>query len=193
MRLFISIVLNEALLAETVRQQEVLRNELSKKIRYVKPERMHLTLKFLGDVQEETAVEVKTILSEISSIHSAFQIRLGSGGCFPLRGSARIAWLGINEVNKGLFALQDHIEKLISPLGFPSEFPEYLPHLTLAYNKDNKAAPLMRRISEGLQAEPLTQDVLSFQLEESILQGSKSRYETLARFRTKELALPNTR
>ena len=101
-------------------------------VKWVTPEAIHLTLKFLGSISTTKVAEVSRAMSEVSQGFSSFQIKLGGLGAFPNLRQPRILWLGIGgEVDK-LTALQQCIDASLVPLGFTQEKRPFTPHLTLA-------------------------------------------------------------
>jgi len=99
-------------------------------IRWVRPEGMHLTLKFLGEIGEETAAKVKSALGVVASRHKPFRLIFQGTGTFPPGPKARVLWVGIEE-SPDLKALQEDLEREMERLGFPSEERGFHPHLTL--------------------------------------------------------------
>ncbi len=100
-------------------------------VRWVKPEGMHLTLKFLGETGEESAARVKRSLERVARHHSPFRLVLSGTGAFPAgRQAPRVLWVGFEE-NAHLRVLQEEIEKEMEELGFAREERVFHPHLTL--------------------------------------------------------------
>lgn len=133
MRTFIAINLNQ----EIKKTLSLLIDELDmldkgkKKIRWVKQEGKHLTLKFLGEISQEKALEIKNVLEVISEKFKPFILKIKGTGRFPPGGkNARVLWVGIEE-EKTLFALQSQLEGEMEKLGFPREQRKFRPHLTL--------------------------------------------------------------
>lgn len=191
MRLFIGIYLDEALLNEATIAQEELKAVLNSKqraaLRFIKQHRMHITLKFLGDVEAETCVHIEKRLIEIQNGAAPFSLTLSGSGCFPARGPASIAWLGISASKDsseagGLYGLQANIEEQMSPLGYPPAFQSYIPHLTIGYIQGRKYAEEIRNRVEALTPKPLTQTVRSFSLVESKLSGENVGHQILRNF-----------
>jgi 2'-5' RNA ligase len=129
MRTFIAIDLDETI-KETL---EGLIGRLRRQggdIRWVKPEGMHLTLKFLGEIGEETVAKVMSTLEVVASRNRPFHLIFRGTGTFPPGHRARVLWVGIEE-NPGLKALQEDLEREMERLGFSREERGFHPHLTL--------------------------------------------------------------
>ena len=99
---------------------------------WVTPDKIHLTLKFLGDVPEQ---RIPTILSAVSNACNPlppFDIRLAGLGCFPNARKPRVVWVGIDERTGQLHTLYRRIEEAMAACGFEAEKRPFRPHLTLA-------------------------------------------------------------
>src|SRR5918997_177256 len=103
----------------------------SKDFRLINPEKLHVTLKFLGDVAEGTLGPVKQALESLSERHEPFEVRISGFGAFPSERKARIIWAGVGEGSESLRAVAQSVEDLLQPAGFAREQRPYVPHLTL--------------------------------------------------------------
>jgi 2'-5' RNA ligase len=99
-------------------------------IRWVSGEGIHLTLKFLGPIDETQALGVKEILKDVASHHHAFPLRLEGTGAFPGEISPRVLWVGLAGEPE-LLALQDDLDNALEAKGFEREKRAFSPHLTL--------------------------------------------------------------
>ncbi len=102
-------------------------------------EKIHLTLKFLGEVAEEDLARVKRTLAPIRGRYEPFEISVSGFGAFPSERQARILWSGIEEGTGPLRAIAHDVEELLEPLGFGRETRPYVPHLTLGRTRDRRA------------------------------------------------------
>jgi 2'-5' RNA ligase len=149
--------------------------------RWVHRDAMHLTLKFLGDVDSERVRRIEEELDRAVADSKRFVLPLGGFGTFPNPKRPRVVWLGCEGVPQ--FELLQHgVERAMQDLGFPSEGRPFRPHLTLGRVKRGASASTLRGLDEalaGLQyaAEPM---VASVDLMESLLgvgPGGGARYE----------------
>lgn len=101
-------------------------------VKWVRPENMHLTLKFLGHISPSAAEHVKSFLSEIASQVKPFPIRLSAPGVFPSLARPRVIWAGIDKGSKESIDLAERIEEKAALLGIEKETRPFHPHLTLA-------------------------------------------------------------
>jgi 2'-5' RNA ligase len=99
--------------------------------RLTAPERVHLTLKFLGEVQPEDLIRVGSALEAIGQHGEPFDAAVSGFGVFPSARRARILWAGIGQGAEGFRALSRAVENLLEPEGFGREDKPFVPHLTL--------------------------------------------------------------
>jgi 2'-5' RNA ligase len=100
-------------------------------VRWVPAKGIHLTLKFLGEVDPGRVGPLAEAIRSAASSHPAFRVSVGGVGCFPGPRRPRVVWVGVQEPTGALAALQREIEAALAPLGFPPEEREFNPHLTL--------------------------------------------------------------
>ena len=100
-------------------------------IKWVKPERFHFTLKFLGECLEEQLPQLTSALDAAIQGIRPFSIQLGGVSCFPEHGPLRIIWLGVREGETELAGLALRVETACETLGLSKETRPFSPHLTL--------------------------------------------------------------
>lgn len=103
--------------------------------RWIRPENIHLTLKFLGEVSETAADEISDALRKSAEKHSPFELSPSGFGAFPSERRARVIWAGADAGLEPLRALAEDIESSLEPLGFGRENRGFSPHLTLGRAK----------------------------------------------------------
>jgi 2'-5' RNA ligase len=106
--------------------------------RWVNPDRMHLTLKFLGEIDDKQLVDVCKITEEVGSRHNCFDIEIGGVGSFGGK-SARVLWVGAGKDSENLLKLQDDLETQLAFAGWAEENRKFEGHLTLCRIKNVKA------------------------------------------------------
>lgn len=124
MRLFVAVDLPD----NVKKQVENLCSGL-RGVRWVKPEQMHLTMRFIGEVNNEQYQRIKTALGQIQ--FSPFELGLHGVGQFSLKKTPRVIWVGLTE-SPALADLARQVEKTVVALGFPPEDKPFSPHITLA-------------------------------------------------------------
>ncbi|MEX2236625.1 MAG: RNA 2',3'-cyclic phosphodiesterase [Dehalococcoidia bacterium] len=153
LRLFIALELPEEMKLETRRFQERLRGRIDTPLRWVRPEGIHLTLKFLGAVEEARVPEIEAGLNRAAVTVQPMKVGLGEPGVFGGR-RPRVVWIGLGGDLDRLGSLQRAVEREIAPLGFPTEAREFNPHLTLARVPENADRRSLAAIPGLLQAIP---------------------------------------
>ncbi len=106
----------------------VLRDEA---IKWVEPDSLHITLKFLGDTTTGQVKEVKEILAQIAGEFPDFQFQLKGMGYFKSKGQPRVLFVGIEGFDS-LTHLVDNLQNSLEEIGFEKEKRAFKPHLTLA-------------------------------------------------------------
>lgn len=154
--------------------------------KWVKPENLHLTLRFIGEVPEDRFHDIDAALAQIRA--PAFEVELDGVGCFPPRGQARVLWVGVTK-NGALAHLYGKVESALVRTGLKPEGRKYSPHVTLARLK---GAPV-RRIQEFVAEHNLFRagpfPVVNFTLFSSFLSQSGAIHRAEASY---PLAAPET-
>ena len=100
-------------------------------VRWVRPQGIHLTLKFLGEIPPSRADAVAAAMEVACAAHAPFTLQVGGLGCFPNARRPRVVWVGVQEPSGALAALQRDVERAMASLGLPPEGRRFSPHLTL--------------------------------------------------------------
>lgn len=136
-RLFLAIDLPSHL-KNFIAQEQARWKQVKSGVKWVKPNLLHLTLKFLGEVPEEQLPDISESLKTICNKHPSFSLSLNGTGVFPTPARPKVFWIGLSgEINK-LRALHSDIETGLAQIGFPAEKKKFSPHITLARAKTNK-------------------------------------------------------
>ncbi|HEX2098865.1 MAG TPA: RNA 2',3'-cyclic phosphodiesterase [Rubrobacteraceae bacterium] len=132
MRSFVAIFPPTDAHPAVARVLQATRNSIGERVvRWVRPENVHLTLKFLGDIQREDLGNLCAALEKACAIHTPFDASLAGLGAFPSERHARILWAGIGAGSEQLSSLAADLDSVLTPLGFEREERTYTPHLTL--------------------------------------------------------------
>jgi RNA 2',3'-cyclic 3'-phosphodiesterase len=145
-------------------------------VRWARPENVHLTLKFLGDVPGDDVDRVAEALEPVRLRHEPFEAELSAFGAFPSARRARILWAGIGGGSEFLRDLARDVEASLEPLGFEREDRAYMPHLTLGRARSRPVS------FESAETPPLGFIVRNLDLVESVLGGGPTYYSTLATY-----------
>jgi 2'-5' RNA ligase len=131
-RAFVAIELSDEAIEELDRLQRKLKEQSPQDaVRWVRPQSIHLTLQFLGDVDSERVEAIAEALREISLDRAPFTFEIRELGVFPNARQPRVVWVGIVEPSGALAALQKGVAEALEPLGFEPEKRAFTPHLTL--------------------------------------------------------------
>ncbi|RMF45051.1 MAG: RNA 2',3'-cyclic phosphodiesterase [Anaerolineae bacterium] len=123
-------------------------------VRWVPPENIHLTLKFLGDVSVKNLPLVKDALRQEAAGRKAFAISAGGLGAFPQPNRPRVLWVGV-EAPDELFALQRNIEAHMERLGYERDSRPFTAHLTLGRVSRSASSSDVRKVARVLQEHKL--------------------------------------
>jgi 2'-5' RNA ligase len=111
------------------------------KVRLTPAEKVHLTLKFLGDVREDVLLgRLAEALEPLRERHEPFEAGISGFGAFPSPKKARVLWAGVGEGSDGLRVLAEAVEECLEPLGFERENRPYVPHMTLGRSRGRPVA-----------------------------------------------------
>lgn len=133
-------------------------------LKFVEPHNLHLTLKFLGEIDFETIEKIKTILTPVMDNYKPFEIFLKGLGVFPNKNFIRVLWIGIENPQQ-LISLMKSVDQKLSDLGFQKE-KSYIPHLTIARVKKRPNEHFVKLIDELVNIEIgkiLVKDIIFYQ------------------------------
>lgn len=108
-------------------------------VRWVRPEQMHLTLRFLGETDIEKLPVIQREMDEIAERCAPLSLRLHDLGCFPNHHRPRVIWVGLAGEVSRLVAMKSALDGCLTPLGWPPENKPFQAHLTLGRVKDERA------------------------------------------------------
>ena len=197
-RTFVAVELQHDLLHAIARRQDQLKEGINAELRkagsearlqWVRPESIHLTLKFLGDVDERRIDPLCRALTEAVSGLEPFSVQAHGVGVFPDLRMPRVLWVGLSDSDhqssrQSLTHLAQEVDRAFHGLGFPSESRPFSPHLTLARIKERprEMGHVLRESGLLLSSAPLgTIDVSAVALMKSVLQPSGALYTALCR------------
>ena len=130
MRTFIAVQVPETIRQHIGDFQDQLKHFRSD-VKWVRPESIHMTLKFIGNVAPETIDDIGKAVQEAVTGIAPFSVSIGGVGTFPNDRRPRVLWIGITNGCEILSRLAIQIEDVLSGLGFEKEKRAYSPHLTL--------------------------------------------------------------
>ncbi len=108
-------------------------------VRWTPAPNIHLTLKFLGQVETENIPQIRECLDRTAGRHLPLAVSLGGLGAFPGGRNPRVIWTGVGEGREKLAGLAEDLDRGLAELGFPREARNYTPHLTLGRVKNGRS------------------------------------------------------
>lgn len=190
-RAFIAIPLPGSLLDELAALQRQLERQVPPlSVRWVNPNGIHLTLRFLGDTPVEKLPAIQEALAIVAQHASACTFTVGGLGCFPNPRRPRVVWAGVQEPTGQLAALQEAIEEAMERFGYAPEGRGFTPHLTLGRVQRHASSREAARVGEVVTATSVGQlakvTADRFALIRSVLKPTGAEYTTLAEFPVKD-------
>ncbi len=137
-RAFLAIDPPQEIYNEIIKIQERLRKTLQGDIRWVRPEGIHLTLKFFGYIYDSDVANISNVVKNSVASMKALLLNVRSLGAFPSVTRPRVLWLGIDGDTDAVINLQMEIDAALEGYGFKKEDRSFKPHLTLARVKEPK-------------------------------------------------------
>ncbi len=177
-RSFIAIdVEEEEIISKIVEIQREI-SDSNAKLKMVKKENLHFTLKFLGNVEESRLDLVKSIISDIAKEYSPFNLLLHGIGAFPRISRPNVVWVGVLDGREVFIEIARKIDKSLAKLGFKRENKSFEPHLTIARVKgySGNLPDILRKMSD---IEIGTVRIEEIKLKKSTLTPEGPIYETL--------------
>lgn len=148
-------------------------------VRWEPPDKLHATLKFLGDTDENLLPAIIAELVGLLSNQTPISVLYRHLGCFPHKHNPRVVWVGIENGDGQLIPLQKRIEQTMERLGFEKEDREFQPHLTLGRVKGKRNLGRLLSLLETLTFESQPVTIREVALVRSDLKPSGSVYTIL--------------
>lgn len=154
MRAFIAFEISDAVRGEFM----LIQNELRKTgadVKWTRPENIHVTLKFLGEVSEDRIDGISKALDSIAKEYKAFEITLFKLGAFPKLDFPRVVWIGIDENCAVVEEIQAKIENACYNMGFERDKRPYSSHLTIGRVRGPKNKDRLKQALTTLDVKPV--------------------------------------
>lgn len=147
-RCFLAIELSDGVRDRVTRLQTEVRRTVTD-VKWVEEENMHLTLLFLGEVEDKEIAQVCRLASQAMASFEPFTMTVEGFGCFPHARRPRVLWVGVTEGKETLVRMYDALATPLSQLGYRREDRPYSPHITLGRTKsDGPLAALSQALEE---------------------------------------------
>ena len=153
-------------------------------VRWVHPDGVHITLKFLGDVAPQQTLEIARLLAEAASRSGRISLRTGAPGAFPAVRSPRVLWVNFKGETQRLVQLQGRVEGALGTLGFPPDRDRFSPHATAGRLNNEAQTLIVMRVGQAWELVKLPPDMPEFTVNSVVLFRSQldpggARYEKL--------------
>ena len=145
---------------------------------WVRPENLHLTLRFLGAAEDAQIAVLREGLTDVAARHEGFVAAIEQSGCFPNRRRPKVIWAGVADAAGRLGALQRDVEEVVCAAGWEPEERDFRPHVTLGRVRAGVHPPSGKWSGELPR---LQVPVEAVELIESILKPAGAEYRTLHR------------
>ena len=151
-------------------------------VKWEPPEKLHATLKFLGNTDEELVGRIKAKLEDLCRSQESMIIKYSRPGSFPAGRHPRVIWIGIEDLNGQLQKVYAFLENAMEEFGFERENREFKPHLTIGRVKGNKRLDRLLEKMETVTFQSEHVAVHELALVKSELRPGGSTYTTLRSF-----------
>ena len=153
-------------------------------IKWVSPENLHITVKFLGEIEQGQIPEIRDAAQGAIEGSKRFKIDIDKFGCFPDPSFPKVLWLGSSNPPRRIFKINEGLEENLAQHGFEREKRDYIPHVTLGRTKENdnkKIKKLGKQLCQFRFSENLTESIKKLTLMESELRRSGPIYNPVFR------------
>jgi len=179
LRLFIAIATPTSALPSLAKARDLLR-ESGADVKWEPTEKLHCTIKFLGDTREELVQPIVGQLSQIAGSTPPFSVCYKGVSCFPGRRDPRTIWAGIEDSEGAMKKLFEAVDEAMSSLGFEREGRAFHAHVTLGRVKGTRHIRELLDTMETVTLENPPVKIQEIDLVKSTLQPGGSRYALVA-------------
>jgi len=170
-RVFIAVAL-DPLLHDAVTALERRLEQAGARLRWIRPENLHFTLRFIGAISNAELERVRRATREACAGVMRFRITLRGIGAFPSPSRPQVVWVGVSDGAQALFDLARRIDDSLARQRFPREPRQFSPHLTLARVRESVLWGDVGRALAGLEGVDVgEQEVTSVLVMESLLRA----------------------
>jgi RNA 2',3'-cyclic 3'-phosphodiesterase len=181
MRTFFAIDLDPGLKAALLELVSTLERK-GADVRWVRPQGLHLTLKFLGEVGPASLPAVAEAVRKAAAEHRSFPLVLHGTGTFPGGSRPRVLWAGVREVPE-LMGLQEAVEAGLDKEGYPREARPFHPHLTLGRVRGpSRVSAAVRELDKHRETDFGEMTVRTVAMFESLLRPQGAEYRIAEEF-----------
>ena len=182
-RLFLALPLPAAVRENVAAAQSQLQ-EHDWPVKWVDPNLVHITLKFLGDVEATRVPDLRTVLQDLAARHEPVTMTTGELGAFPASFRPRVFWLGLDGDASPLVSLASDLDSALQPYGFAAEERPFQPHITIGRLRRQQVPPAaFEQVAAALDVPAVHVPFDRIQLVRSILGNSGPDYTVFAEWK----------
>jgi 2'-5' RNA ligase len=174
-RAFIAVELPEGLKKELAELEIRLKKSNPPIVKWVDPNSIHITLKFLGEISEDSIDELMLAIEESAQGIPSYRLEVGEVGAFPNLNRVQVVWVGVKGELDKIAQLQQRIESNTEQLGFPRESRAFTPHLTIGRVRNDASLSERERLGKLLTDTKFT---AMYNIEASAVNLMKSQLTT---------------
>lgn len=179
MRTFVAIEISHEAKSVIAELQNKLR-DADGDVSWTRPDNIHLTLKFLGEISESLIADSARVCLECATASNSLDLHLSSVGAFPDSRQPRVLWVGLGGDLDPLVQLQKDLDERLSRIGFEREPKPFRAHLTMGRVKSRRNSRALMAIAKDYRLPPSPFRVTEIVLMRSQLHPAGSRYTRLA-------------
>lgn len=154
-----------------------------KRINWVKPDNIHLTLKFIGNTRSEQIPDIIDKVGTMLRKHKTFTMDFNRTGIFGSRYAPRVLWLGMQNTPQELYDLEEDTLSVFDELGFLRDRQNFVPHITLGRIKELCEKQYFQKVVSGIEQKSyIRQEVREIILFQSILNPDGAIYKAIKKF-----------
>lgn len=143
-------------------------------------EKMHITLKFLGNTSSKILRTLEARVAEIAESHNSFRLKLSRTGLFPRETRPRVLWIGLDDRVQALAPLSSELDTLFEQFDYPRETRTFRPHITIGRVRDPDKASELAGVHLKTKIEPVEFGVNEIVMYESKLESTGSVYSVIS-------------
>ena len=150
-------------------------------VKWVEPDHLHLTLKFLGEIDEAQRQAVETFLQRVAGRYTPFEMSLEALGAFPSPSAPRVIWVGIGRGRTQAAGLAEAIERESVAAGLPGEERPFATHVTIGRVRSPRhREALVQRLRDAAWEPPTPWQAAAVTFYQSVLGSGGPTYTVLA-------------
>ncbi len=153
------------------------------RVRWCSEEQLHLTLKFIGDVEDSLVKPISDAVQHVADKTPPLEMEIGEAGCFPQSGPVRVIWIGGSESSGTLLQVVQQLEEELVPLGTREEKRTFSEHFTIGRVKFDHSRGRLRESVKVANFDACRQAVRELVLYQSTLCQSGAQYAPVLRAR----------